>query len=173
LSLPATIQAKDLVLETAKADSTWDSNTLQILGNVSGGTLISIRDKPVTKRVNNRLVQVPGPVHYHIISDMNAALGTLITIPRCFWFAGNVGPSGLTNIYDAILKTMVIFTSGTAGTRTLTLHGNRATSKTAAANQSQVDMLDRELAWPANQTLSLGNGDLGGAGDEWTVTWTG
>jgi hypothetical protein len=81
LSLPASIQAKDLVLETAKADAVWDSNTLQILGNVTGGTLISIRDKPSRKIVKGRKTQVPGKVHYHIVQDMNTALGTVQILP--------------------------------------------------------------------------------------------
>jgi hypothetical protein len=169
--LPETILAKDLVLETARADSTWDSSTLVILGNVTGGTLISIRDKPKTKILRGRRTQVQGPVHYHIVSDMNASLGTIAISNTVFpsivsqvrglgvVYSLPFGPGGSAG-QIFILKFLVIVTTSAVANRQLATGGDLVSSKTVAAS-STGDLLDRELPCFGTDTFTIVNAQTG------------
>lgn len=73
----------------------------------------------------------------------------------------------LQNSYDAIVKVVILATGNGAGTRQLAIANHLVSSKTAIANAASADMLDREIPWPANTSLTVG----AVSGDFWLVIW--
>lgn len=171
------ITTNDLLRMT---DDTGDQEILQILGITNSGTVLITQDRfPKKKRVQGRLVTERNPPrHQYTVTDLIASQGTITVLqgnpPWTVTFGGSFFASQTTNAGSSdnllllsatkatILKTLIVNAAagGSRGPAALTDNAplpnvlGSIGSKTVAGG-TLGDLLDREVAVPANDRIGL------------------